>query len=101
MKHYVAVLVSQAGGGWRACLSHFPACGGDGTSVQIAVQVAISMAVEAAKVMQSKGRPLPAPTSYEDLRYHNNGWAIDRRTEWSTAVISLIPVPVGTENKDR
>lgn len=75
--------------------------GGDGTSVQIAIQVAASMATEAAQVMQNDGRPLPAPTSYEDLRYHTNGWATERRIEWSTAVISLIPVPVGAENNDR
>ena len=92
MKHYLAVLVPQAGGGWRAHFPDFPGCGGVGSSVEAALLVSRAAATKAAHAQQAEGHLLPSPISYEELRQHTNRWAQERKIDWSTAVVSLVPL---------
>jgi predicted RNase H-like HicB family nuclease len=94
MKHYLAVLVPTAAGGWRAHFPDFPGCRAEGPSVEEAIQAARSAASEQARWLHDQGVSLPPSRSYEDVRHHANGWAKERHIAWSEAVISLVPLAV-------
>lgn len=93
MKHYLAVLVPTAGGGWRAHFPDFPGCRAEGPSVDDAIAAAKAAASEQARGLRAQGASLPASSSYDDVRY-SNGWAEARGIAWSEAVISLVSLPV-------
>jgi predicted RNase H-like HicB family nuclease len=92
MKHYLAVLVPTAAGGWRAHFPDFPGCRADGHSVEDAIMAASTAASELARSLRAQGAPLPHSRSYEDVRLYSNGWAEERGIAWSDAVISLVPL---------
>ena len=94
MKHYLAVLVPTAEGGWRAHFPDFPGCRAEGPSVEQAIQAAKSAASEQARRLRGQGVSLPQSQSYEDVRHRANGWATERDIAWSEAVISLVPLAV-------
>jgi predicted RNase H-like HicB family nuclease len=97
MKHYLAVLVPTATGGWRAHFPDFPGCRAEGSSVEEAIYAAKSAASEQARWLRDQGISLPSSQSYEDVRHHANGWAKERDIAWSDAVISLVPLAVPRE----
>jgi predicted RNase H-like HicB family nuclease len=92
MKHYLAVLVPTAGGGWRAHFPDFPGCRAEGHSVEDAITAASTAASEQAHRLRTQGVSLPPSRSYEDVRLYSNGWAEERGIAWSDAVISLVPL---------
>ena len=92
MKHYLAVLVPKADGGWRAHFPDFPGCRAEGQSVVDAVIAASSAASAQARWLRAQGVSLPHSRSYEDVRLYSNGWAEERGIVWSDAVISLVPL---------
>jgi predicted RNase H-like HicB family nuclease len=92
MKHYLAVLVPTAAGGWRAHFPDFPGCRAEGQSVEDAIITASSAAAAQASQLRAQGVSLPRPQSYEDVRLYSNGWAEERGIAWSDAVISLVPL---------
>jgi predicted RNase H-like HicB family nuclease len=92
MKHYIAVLVPTAGGGWRAHFPDFPGCRAEGHSVEDAIMAASSAASAQAHQLRAQGVSLPRSQSYEDVRLYSNGWAEERGIAWSDAVISLVPL---------
>ena len=97
MKHYLAVLVPTDDGGWRAHFPDFPGCRAERPSVEQAIQAARSAASEQARSLRGQGVSLPQSQSYEDVRHHANGWALERDIAWSEAVISLVPLAVPPE----
>jgi predicted RNase H-like HicB family nuclease len=94
MRHYLAVLVPQAEGGWRAHFPDFPGCRAEASSVESAILSASSAAAAMARSLRSQGRVLPVPQTFEDVRHHTNGWASERDIDWSNALISVVPVAV-------
>ena len=94
MKHYLAVLLPTANGGWRAHFPDFPGCRAEGHSVEDAIAAACSAASEQANRLLAQGVSLPQSQSYEDVRHHTNGWARERGIVWSDAVISMVPLAV-------
>ena len=94
MKHYLAVLVPQPDGGWRAHFPDFPGCRAEGMSVEAATDAAAAAAGEHARRLMAQGGSLPHPQTYEEVRHHSNGWAAERGIDWSHAVASLVKLPV-------
>lgn len=94
MKHYLAVLLRTANGGWRAHFPDFPGCRAEGHSVEDAIEAARTAASERANWLLAQGVSLPQSQSYEDVRHHTNGWARERGIVWSEAVISMVPLAV-------
>jgi predicted RNase H-like HicB family nuclease len=97
MKHYLAVLVPTAAGGWRAHFPDFPGCRAEGRSVEDVIASASTAAAERAQWLRAQGVSLPRFQSYEDVRYSADGWAKDRDIAWSEAVISLVPLALPPE----
>lgn len=97
MKHYLAVLVPTADGGWRAHFPDFPGCRAEGHSVEDVIASASTAAAEQARWLRAQGVSLPQSRSYEDVRCNGNGWAKERDISWSQAVISLVPLSVPPE----
>ena len=97
MKHYLAVLVPRADGGWRAHFPDFPGCRAEGHSLEEAVASASTAAAERARWLRAQGVSLPKSQAYEDVRHNANGWAKERDIAWSKAVISLVPLAVPPE----
>ena len=95
MKHYLAILVPQSDGGWRAHLPDFPGCRAEGNSVEAAIDEAAAAAVEKARWLAAQGVSLPQPQSYEEVRHNSNGWAAERGIDWCRAVASLVKLPTG------
>ena len=91
MTHYIAVLVPQPGGGWRAHFPDFPGCRADGPAVEIAIGNARRAVGDLVVQLHHKGMIVPRPRSYAELR-PDNKWAAERGIDWSTAVISLVPI---------
>jgi predicted RNase H-like HicB family nuclease len=91
LSHYIAVLVPQPGGGWRAHFPDFPGCRADGPSVEIAIANARRAVADVVGQPLHEGITVPRPRSYEELR-PDNEWAAERGIDWSTAVISLVPI---------
>ena len=94
MKHYLAVLVPQPDGGWRAHFPDFPGCRAEGQSVETAIDTAAAAAAEQARWLSAQGISLPHPQTYEEVRYHSNGWASERGIDWSHAVASVVKLPL-------
>jgi predicted RNase H-like HicB family nuclease len=94
MRHYLAVLVPQPEGGWRTHFPDFPGCRALGSSVEDAIAASKAAASEQAAWLRQQGVSLPRPQAYEEVRYHLNGWAVERDIDWSKAVISLVPLAV-------
>ncbi len=92
MKHYLAILVPRAEGGWRAHFPDFPGCRAEGHSVEDAILAASSAASAQAHQLRAQGVSLPQSRSYEDVRLYSNGWAEERGIVWSDAVVSLVPL---------
>jgi predicted RNase H-like HicB family nuclease len=92
MKHYLAVLMPTAGGGWHAHLPDFPGCDAEGPSVEVVMAASSGAASEMARWLQQQGVSLPTSQTYEDLRYRMNGWASERGIDWSRAVITMVPL---------
>jgi predicted RNase H-like HicB family nuclease len=101
MKHYLAVLVPIADGGWRAHFPDFPGCGAEGHSVEDAITSASTAAAERVRWLHAQGVSIPHSQSYEHVRHHSNGWAKDRGIVWSDVVISLVPLAVLRDEKGR
>ncbi|HJT15142.1 MAG TPA: type II toxin-antitoxin system HicB family antitoxin [Dongiaceae bacterium] len=97
MKHYLAVLVPRADGGWRAHFPDFPGCGAEGYSVEAAIASASAAAAERARWLRAQGVSLPESQSHEEVRYNANGWAKERDIAWPDAVISLVPLALHPE----
>jgi predicted RNase H-like HicB family nuclease len=94
MKHYLAVLVPQPGGGWRAHFPDFPGCRAEGPSVEAAIDASAAAAAAHARWLTGQGGSLPHPQTYEEVRHHSNGWAAERGIDWSHAVASLVKLPL-------
>jgi predicted RNase H-like HicB family nuclease len=94
MKHYLAVLVPNAEGGWRAHFPDFPGCRAEGSTVEAAIDASSAIVAEQARWLQRQAVSLPTPQGYEDVRHHSNGWGVDRGIDWSKAIISLVRLPV-------
>jgi predicted RNase H-like HicB family nuclease len=94
MKHYIAVIVPRPDGTWRAHFPDFPGCRADGQSLEAATFASGNSAINLACDLQRHGQPPPEPQSYEEVRHHSNGWASERGIDWSTAVVSLVPLAV-------
>jgi predicted RNase H-like HicB family nuclease len=94
MKHYLAVLAPLPDGSWRAHFPDFPGCRADGHSLEAATFASANSVINMACDLQRHGRALPVPQSFEDVRHHSNGWASERGIDWSTAVVSIIPLAV-------
>ena len=90
MKHYLAVLVPNADGGWRAHLPDFPGCRAEAQTVEEAVDASGTAATEQARWLRAHGMSLPPPQTYEEVRDFSKGWAAERKIDWSKAVISLV-----------
>ena len=97
MKHYLAVLVPQPDGGWRAHLLDFPGCRAEGQSVEAAIHAAAAAATEHARWLRAQGVSLPHPQTYEEVRHHSNGWASERGIDWAHAAASLVILPLGPQ----
>jgi predicted RNase H-like HicB family nuclease len=94
MKHYLAILIPQAEGGWRAHFPDFPGCRAEASTVEAAIDASGAIVAEHARNLQRQGVSLPTPQSYQDVRHHSNGWGADRGIDWSKAVISMVRLPV-------
>ncbi len=94
MRHYLAVLVPQSEGGWRTHFPDFPGCRAVGFSIEEAIAASKAAASEQAAWLRKQGVSLPHPQTYEEVRFHANGWAVERGIDWSKAVISLVPLAV-------
>jgi predicted RNase H-like HicB family nuclease len=95
MKHYIAVLIPQAEGSWRAHFPDFPGCRAEGPTIEAAIDASGAIVAEHARELQRHGVSLPTPQSYEDVRHRSNGWGAARGIDWSKAVISMIRLSVG------
>jgi len=92
--HFIAVLVPQPGGGWRAHFPDFPGCRAEGPHVEIAIANASRAATNLIEELQhSKGLSVPTPRPFEDVRA-DDAWAAERSVDWTTAVVSLVPINV-------
>lgn len=94
MKHYLAVLIPQADGGWRVHFPDFAGCRAEGPTVEAAIDASIAIVAEHARWFHQQGVSLPTPQPYEDVRHHSNGWAANRGIDWSKAVITLVRLSV-------
>ena len=91
--HFIVVLVPQQGGGWRAHFPDFPGCRTDGERVEIAIANATKAVCERVGQLRHEGLSIPIARSLEELRADAK-WAMDRAIDWSTAVVSIVPVVV-------
>jgi predicted RNase H-like HicB family nuclease len=89
--HYLAVVVPQRGGGWRAYVPDFPGCRADGADADIAVVNAAHMAGGLIIQLHDKGMTMPKARSQQEIRT-DDSWAIENRVDWATAVISAVPI---------
>ena len=94
MQHYIAVLIPHENGGWRAHFPDFPGCQAEGQSAEVAVGAAAAAAAEQARWLRAQGVSLPRPQTYEEVRDHSNGWAVERGIDWSRAVASVVKLPL-------
>ncbi len=89
--HYLAVLVPQRGGGWCAYIPDFPGCRADGADADIATVNAVHMAGGLIIQLRDKGMMMPTARSQQEIRA-DDSWATGNRVDWSTAVISAVPI---------
>jgi predicted RNase H-like HicB family nuclease len=89
--NYLAVLVPQLGGGWRAYVPDFPGCRADSTDAEIAVVNAAHLAGGLIIQLRDKGMTMPEARSQHEIKTDAT-WATDHKVDWSTAVISTMPV---------
>lgn len=92
MRHYIAVIVPHAEGGWRA---HFPdllGCRAEAQDIEVAVARASDAASElVGKLLLDGG--LPTPRTLEEIRA-DEAWAAERSIDWTKALISIVKVSV-------
>jgi predicted RNase H-like HicB family nuclease len=88
---FIAVLVPQPGGGWRAHFPDFPGCRAEGDRVNAAIEGAAHEVHLRVDQLKSSRKPIPTPRSYEEVRA-DDAWARARGIDWSTAVINLVRV---------
>jgi predicted RNase H-like HicB family nuclease len=89
--HFIAVLMPQSGGGWRAHFPDFPGCRAEGSRIEIAIANASRAVAKLIAELHGKSMSLPAPRSFEDLRA-DTAWTTERAIDWATAVICLVPI---------
>ena len=94
MKHYLAVLVPNEDGGWRAHFPDFPGCRAEAPSAEAAIDAGAAAAAEHARRLKAQGVSLPRAQTYEEVRDCSNGWAAERGIDWSRAVASLVKLPL-------
>lgn len=94
MNYYLAVLVPNADGGWRAHLPDFPGCRAEAKTVEAAVDASGRAAMQQARWLKAQGVSRPVPQTYEEVRHFSNGWATQRNIDWNRAVISLVSLPL-------
>src|SRR5687767_13815124 len=101
MRHYLAVLLPTANGGWRAHFPDFPGCRAEGHSVEVAIAAACSAASEQANRLLAQGVSLPRSQSYDDVRNHTNGWARERASCGPTRSSAWCRWPFSPTGKDQ
>ena len=87
MKHYIAVLMPQPSGEWRAYLPDFPGCKAAGSTPDEAIG---NTRERAQSTLDHPGR-LPVPRSLGAIQADRD-WATTRAIEWDKAVVSLVPI---------
>jgi predicted RNase H-like HicB family nuclease len=90
-QHYLAIVVPETTGGWSVLFPDLPGCATHGATVREAIANASNAASAWLTVTLQLGDEIPAPKSYKEVRTYE-AWARDRGIDWSTAVISLVPV---------
>lgn len=95
--HFVAILVPEPGGGWSVLFPDLAGCATHGSSVHEAIAKASDAAASWLVATHKQGGDIPAPRCYEDVR-GDDTWASDRGVDWSTAVVSLVPVAVAAND---
>jgi predicted RNase H-like HicB family nuclease len=91
MKHYIAILVPQNTGSWRAHVPDFPGCRVDAQSIDSAIRASSTAATCIAQSLQAQGLALPVAQTYEEVR-HSDAWATESAIDWSRAVICMVPL---------
>jgi predicted RNase H-like HicB family nuclease len=94
MKHYLAVLVPRAEGGWRVHFPDFPGCRAEGATVEQAIDASAAAVAKQARWLSDNGVSLPTPQTYEEVRYHSKDWAAHREIHWSQVVVSVVPLRI-------
>lgn len=89
--HYLTVLVPQRDGGWRAYVPDFPGCRADDADADTAIMNVERMASGLIAQLLDNAMTMPRARSQQDIRA-NDAWAADNRVDWSTAVISAVPI---------
>jgi predicted RNase H-like HicB family nuclease len=94
LTHYLAILVPQAGAGWRAHFPDFPGCRAEANTIDAAIEAATAAVRAKATWYRDQGVSLPRPQTYEEVRHQSNGWATDRGIVWSRAVMSVVKLTI-------
>jgi predicted RNase H-like HicB family nuclease len=90
MKHYLAVLVPQPGGGWRAHFPDLPGCRAESSSVEGAILLAREAAGGLVRKLKLNGGA-PAPRALEEIRA-DEAWTAERAIDWTKALVSVVAV---------
>ena len=90
-QHYLAIVVPENTGGWSVLFPDLPGCATHGATVPEAIAAASNVACAWLAATCERGDEIPVPKSYRDVRAYE-AWARERGIDWSTAVISLVPV---------
>ncbi len=84
---YIVVLTPQPGGGWCAHFPDFPGCRAMGDRMDVAIENSCREVVSRLERVHDA----PTPRSQEDV-CADHAWARKRSIDWSTAVVSLVPI---------
>ena len=90
---YIVVVAPQGAGGWCAHFPDFPGCRAMGDLIEVAIE---NSSREVASWID-RAHEMPAPKSEEEV-CANNAWADQRGIDWSTAVISWVPLSISSQS---
>lgn len=98
VKHYVAVLVAQAEGEWRAFVPDFPRCRAAGATADEALQNSRRNVI--AQCVMADEVDLPRPRTVTEIQ-SDRRWASVRGIDWDKAVLSLVSAGRIGDGKER
>jgi hypothetical protein len=89
MTHYIAILVADNGGQWRALIPDVPECEATAAGLVRAKKAAAESLVRAA---QGNGGALPAPRTLAEIE-RDEEWLIRHSVDFDRAIVTIVPWP--------
>ena len=88
MRHYLAICIQEATGGWRAIFPDVPGCEAKGFDLDN-----IRFAAESALMECLEGNETHVPPPSNDAIKRGNAWLAENQIDMSKAIVTIVAVP--------